>query len=101
MVTDDGWGAKAVAIAFHGLSKAGDQSSTPGPAESKGQLAEVVTRKDWNGEFSLINAISWTFLIRVRSGRFQLHRHRAAGNLLSEERLDKKAAMVIEPQMWV
>ena len=50
--------ARAVATATRGLSEAGDQSFEPGPAVSRGHLAQLGTHQGWNEEFALIDAVS-------------------------------------------
>ena len=62
MGTNTPWRTKAATLAAHGLVKAVSRRYTLGPPITKGQPAEIVAAKGWNGAFALAAPFGWTFL---------------------------------------
>ena len=90
------WRTKAVTIASHGLAKSGDNAFAPRPAITTRQLVQLINTRGLGGSLARIALLSWVFLLRVQSECIPLTRQRAGEDLLSEERLPRRAVIGLQ-----
>ena len=87
------WESKAVLAAGYGLATAGDRSRNPRSAVSKGRLIQPIPTNGRRGELPTVALPRWTFPPRGPSECSPLRRQRTGGDLSSDDRADRKAAI--------
>ena len=86
-------GANAATSANHRLAKAGGRSCCPRPAIAEQQLPQVGSIRGWRHQHALISLISETFILSVQFECLPPTGQRSGEDLLSGERLERKAAV--------
>ena len=90
---DARWRPEAATSVSHGLAAAGDESVRPSPAIARQPLTQVAAAMGLRGQLTLRGMICRTFLPKVQSEGSPLPKQRAGEDLLSEERLERRAAI--------
>ena len=87
------WKAKAVITWGRGFAKAGDGFSSPRPAITKEQQAQKAMAHGWRALFTILALLSYSFLLRAPSECGPLTGRRTGEDPISEERLERRAAI--------